>query len=170
MRPSDPCDQRIELGVEGRPANALNVEIGAPLPRCRLKTPGNWQGSDKRAVRWLWSGGSPLVLGPCSSRCPLDRRRVGFSDAHALAVQALEAGLVLHGYDSIGEKYVTAGRDIRAVGCSLWAIYEGVDKLECASATEVARALVGTAQVPGVLGTYPTWGAATVALEKAGLL
>ena len=23
-------------------ANALNIEVGAPSPRCRLKTPDNW--------------------------------------------------------------------------------------------------------------------------------
>lgn len=67
------CPQRISIPVERRLANALNVEIGAPLPRCRCLTPPEWGATDVRARRWLASGGSPLVLGPCSAAgCPLD--------------------------------------------------------------------------------------------------
>lgn len=66
------CPHRIELGVERRPANALNVEVGTPLPRCRIQTPEHWGKVDPRGGRWLLSGGSPLVLAPCSSaNCPL---------------------------------------------------------------------------------------------------
>ena len=53
------CGQRIDLDVERRPANALNVEIGSPLPRCRSKAP------DGRGDAWLLSGGSPLAHGLC---------------------------------------------------------------------------------------------------------
>jgi len=48
-----------------RPVNGLNIEIGEPQGRCRLRTPPHWGDADPRAARWLWSGGSPLVLGLC---------------------------------------------------------------------------------------------------------
>ena len=55
----------IALGVERRPGNALNVEIGAPVPRCDQRSP------DGRGMAWLWSGGSALAYGCCSRRsCP----------------------------------------------------------------------------------------------------
>ena len=58
--------------VVRRPANALNIEVGAPSPRCRLKTPEEWGAADPRAARWLLSGGSPYVLGVCTPQaCPL---------------------------------------------------------------------------------------------------
>lgn len=60
------CRHLIQLGVPSRPANALNVEVGQPLPRCRLRTPEHWGDADPRAARWLLSGGSPLVLGLCA--------------------------------------------------------------------------------------------------------
>lgn len=66
------CPQRIATDLERRPANALNVEIGQPLPRCRCLTPDEWGAEDIRATRWLLSGGSPLVLGVCcADSCPL---------------------------------------------------------------------------------------------------
>ena len=66
------CPQRIELPVAKRGANALNVEIGSPMPRCRCRTPDEWGADDPRAVRWLASGGSPLVLSACApDACPL---------------------------------------------------------------------------------------------------
>lgn len=69
---AEKCPQRIALPVPRRPGNALNVEIGSPVPRCRCRTPESWGGFDPRAVRWLNSGGSALVLGPCSAEaCPL---------------------------------------------------------------------------------------------------
>lgn len=65
------CPERVELEVPRRPANALNVEVGAPRARCRLKPPEAWNGADPRAARWLLSGGSPLVLGTClCTKCP----------------------------------------------------------------------------------------------------
>lgn len=62
------CDQRIEKDVERRRANALNVEIGAPMPRCKMKPPSHWP--DGMVARWLLSGGDALVLGLCAGRCP----------------------------------------------------------------------------------------------------
>lgn len=64
------CAHRIELPLPRRPANALCVEIMGPLPRCTLKLPSHWTGSGASALRWLASGGSPLVLGRCSVHCP----------------------------------------------------------------------------------------------------
>jgi hypothetical protein len=68
-----PCRERVSLPLLPRPANALNVEIGQPLDRCRLKTPEHWGEADPRGARWLLSGGSALVLGTCEARaCPLE--------------------------------------------------------------------------------------------------
>lgn len=65
------CPERIEPEALRRRANALNVEIGPPAARCRLMPPEDWNGVDPRATRWIWSGGSPLVLGKCCCQdCP----------------------------------------------------------------------------------------------------
>jgi len=64
------CVHRLVPLLLRRPANALNVEIGAPAPRCSLKLPDHWTGSGRSALRWLGSGGSPLVFGHCSADCP----------------------------------------------------------------------------------------------------
>jgi len=59
------CPSRRELEVERRPGNALNIEVGTPLPRCTEKSP------DGRGMAWVWSGGSLLAYGTCSaSECP----------------------------------------------------------------------------------------------------
>jgi hypothetical protein len=68
------CPSRIELSVERRPGNALNLEIGAPQPRCKLKPPSHWPTGRGTVTRWLASGGDALVLGHCSARCPLEPR------------------------------------------------------------------------------------------------
>lgn len=69
------CTDRVEVALARRPANALNVEIGKSLDRCRLQTPPEWGTADPRATRWLWSGGSPLILDPCAcATCPKGRR------------------------------------------------------------------------------------------------
>lgn len=48
-----------------RPGNALNIEIGTPMPRCLEQSP------DGRGVAWLLSGGSVLAYGICGRReCP----------------------------------------------------------------------------------------------------
>jgi hypothetical protein len=68
------CPQRWVLPVERRRANALNVEVGAPLPRCQ------WRSPDGRGHAWFLSGGSQLDYGPCGpSECPRleDERGVG---------------------------------------------------------------------------------------------
>lgn len=62
------CPHLIESQIERRPGNALNLEIGASACRCLLKTPKNW--GSMPASRWLDSGGSVFVFGPCSSVCP----------------------------------------------------------------------------------------------------
>lgn len=59
------CDQRQQESVERRPANALNLEIGAPRPRCLMKSP------DGRGLAWLRSGGSVLAYGICVAPCPM---------------------------------------------------------------------------------------------------
>ena len=55
------CDHKIKIDVPRRPANALCVEVGAPMPRCSRKLPSRWTGTGTSALRWLGSGGSPLV-------------------------------------------------------------------------------------------------------------
>lgn len=62
---SRPCLSRISPGIERRQANALNVEIGQPIPRCLNKIPEHWTGPAALGLRWVASGGSPLVLGAC---------------------------------------------------------------------------------------------------------
>jgi len=69
------CSHLVEVDVPRRPANALNVEVGTPLPRCKLKAPEEWRGREPRSgfslvIRWLGSGGSPFVLGACTPNCP----------------------------------------------------------------------------------------------------
>ena len=59
------CPDRREMGVERRPANALNLEIGAPQARCLQRAP------DGRGLAWLWSGGELLAYGCCDrGGCP----------------------------------------------------------------------------------------------------
>lgn len=68
---AESCPHRIELETPRRPVNALNVEVGTPAPRCAKRIPEHWS-KETSAIRWLWSGGSPLVFGRCgSSSCPL---------------------------------------------------------------------------------------------------
>lgn len=58
------CPDRLSPAFERRPANALNVEIGAPAPRCADRSP------DGRGRAWLHSGGSALAYGHCrASKC-----------------------------------------------------------------------------------------------------
>ena len=59
------CRSHIQPSLERRRANALNIEIGSPLPRCTRKSP------DGRGLAWLMSGGSPLSYGHCTPlACP----------------------------------------------------------------------------------------------------
>lgn len=65
------CPDRVQPPLERRPGNALCIEIGQPLPRCRRRIPESWDGHDAGATRWLLSGGSPFVLGLCCpAACP----------------------------------------------------------------------------------------------------
>lgn len=67
------CRFRVVPCIVERRANALCVEVGAwPQPRCTLKLPSHWTGKGASALRWLGSGGSPLVLGLCTAHCPLE--------------------------------------------------------------------------------------------------
>lgn len=144
------CSELITLGVPRRPANALNIEVGQPLDRCRLKTPDHWGSTDPRASRWILSGGSALVLGICSANCP---KRVpcapeGRSGAAAVA-QAVSIGLVVHVEHPDFPITLTAGRSQRADGshffeliahgstCNMVGDFEG----EFENAIELGRAL-----------------------------
>lgn len=64
------CSSRVGVEQERRPANALNIEYMTPSPRCMNKLPDHWFGAGRSAVRWLGSGGSPLVFGKCGGHCP----------------------------------------------------------------------------------------------------
>lgn len=118
-----PCCDLITLGVPRRPANALNLEIGQPLDRCRLRTPAAWADVDPRGARWLLSGGSPLVLGLCTpNSCPksrVQRTPAGGSGAGAVA-RAVDAGLVVHVEHPNFGGTLTAGRSQRADGTHVY--------------------------------------------------
>ena len=59
------CEYRLALDVERRPGNALNLEVGTPMPRCTGRSP------DGRGLAWLLSGGSALAYGICAKvKCP----------------------------------------------------------------------------------------------------
>ncbi len=52
----------------------LSAAGAEPLTRCRLKLPDHWTGAGASSLRWLGSGGSPLVFGVCTpGNCP-DRK------------------------------------------------------------------------------------------------
>jgi hypothetical protein len=66
------CKFREVPELERRRANALNVEIGSPSPRCTQKSP------DGLGLRWWLSGGSLLSYGVCDVRnCP-EKRSGGY--------------------------------------------------------------------------------------------
>lgn len=66
---SEKCKFLITPKLERRPANALNIEIATPCPRCTLKPPEDWP--EGMVLRWLGSGGTPFVLGACMpNQCP----------------------------------------------------------------------------------------------------
>jgi hypothetical protein len=59
------CPSRVAPDVPRRGGNGLNVEVGAPLPRCLEKSP------DGRGLVWWMSGGSVLAYGHCRQHgCP----------------------------------------------------------------------------------------------------
>lgn len=64
------CRARVESPIERRPANALNLEFIQPADRCLNQKPSHWP-DGAWALRWIHSGGSPLVFGECSAQtCP----------------------------------------------------------------------------------------------------
>ena len=67
---ADQCRSRIQPPLPRRPANALNIEVAAPAPRCICKRSKHW-GESATGIRWLASGGAALVFGVCSRNCPL---------------------------------------------------------------------------------------------------
>lgn len=67
-----PCPNRLQEALPRRPVNGLNIEIGTPAARCKLKTPEEWAGREPKqglslADRWIQSGGSCLVFGCCEN-------------------------------------------------------------------------------------------------------
>lgn len=66
------CQARTAPDVERRPGNALNIEIGTPMPRCLLQPPdGRGVTRDGSTLDYLRSGGSVLAYGVCkASTCP----------------------------------------------------------------------------------------------------
>lgn len=69
------CISRRVLRVERRPGNALNVEIGSPMPRCMLQPPdGRGVTKDGSTMDWIRSGGQELDYLPCDPEtCPKAR-------------------------------------------------------------------------------------------------
>jgi hypothetical protein len=73
------CRFLIEPTLTRRPGNVIAVEIGSPQTRCSAKPPEHWpktppSGNPKLGyvLRWLGSGGSPLVFGCCTpNACPV---------------------------------------------------------------------------------------------------
>lgn len=66
---ADACKSRVSLPLEPRPCNGLNIEISQSSPRCLNRPPADWPAG--MSLRWIGSGGSPLVFGLCNpERCP----------------------------------------------------------------------------------------------------
>jgi hypothetical protein len=62
---SELCPSRRDIGTPMRKANALNIEVGQPMPRCMDRSP------DGRGAIYHLSGGSLLAYGKCcASGCP----------------------------------------------------------------------------------------------------
>lgn len=69
---SEGCTAGLEAPLERRPANALNIEIGAPSRRCSMQPPdGRGVTRDGSTLDYLRSGGSVLAYGRCEkAQCP----------------------------------------------------------------------------------------------------
>jgi hypothetical protein len=65
------CQFRERTEIIRRPANALNIEIGAPADRCLMRPPGGWR-EGRSNMAWLLSGGSVLSYGLCCGECPAE--------------------------------------------------------------------------------------------------
>jgi len=63
------CPHRIEYTETSLQRNALRVEALTPASRCLNKIPEHWSEGAKKAgaLRWIGSGGSPLVFGICTN-------------------------------------------------------------------------------------------------------
>ena len=66
------CPYRLEHKDSTLQKNALRIEIMTPELRCALKFPKHWSqaAKDLGAMRWVLSGGTPLVFGVCDKNCP----------------------------------------------------------------------------------------------------
>ena len=66
------CKHLLVCDHTPRGVNALNIEVGTALDRCRLKPPSGWAETDPRmdisemVYRWLNSGGGPECFGHCT--------------------------------------------------------------------------------------------------------
>jgi hypothetical protein len=58
------CSNRVDPALERRPANALCIEIGTPMPRCLFREPGGSK-EGRSNLAYLLSGGSILAYGIC---------------------------------------------------------------------------------------------------------
>jgi len=64
------CPSMASTSWDGKQSNALRIETFHPQDRCIQKKPEHWPES-ATALRWIGSGGNPLVFGPCEFRsCP----------------------------------------------------------------------------------------------------
>jgi hypothetical protein len=65
------CCNRVEPELLRRPVNGLNIEIGAPQPRCLFRSPdGRGFTKNGGSLDWYLSGGSVLDYGHCQqSEC-----------------------------------------------------------------------------------------------------
>ena len=65
------CPFQVQAHQDGalrRPGTALYVErFPLGTPRCTCKKPDHWPDTEGMALRWINSGGSPNVLGPCQT-------------------------------------------------------------------------------------------------------
>lgn len=68
------CLSLVAPALPPRRGNVIAVEIGTPVPRCLNKQPSEWRGRGASSLRWVGSGGSPLVFGPCTPNvCPFKK-------------------------------------------------------------------------------------------------
>jgi hypothetical protein len=61
------CGSRLAPAFLHRKSNALNIEPMQPADRCLNRKPAHWPSDGDHAVRWIASGGSPLVFGRCNN-------------------------------------------------------------------------------------------------------
>ena len=59
------CKSRVQPPLEGRPGNALNLEIAQPMARCINSQPANWPAGRGYGLRWIASGFGACCVGNC---------------------------------------------------------------------------------------------------------